>query len=207
MIGRRSAEGGARVRPAATASRYHVACGSHCSPQRQSWSAPVDGVGRLKSIPCGSVKPGGDAVDDAAGRVRVLAGAEVAGTRGCCVPCPCSMRGVERVEAQDPVELVLGVAPEPRREGGVVGEVRERQARREGQRAQPRVLALPPGRGLGVVGEEEARVAHAVLRLHELARVAERVGDLGRDRQLPLERGAHGRQRAAARRASSAISR
>ena len=43
--------------PAATASRYQLAWGSHCSPQRQSLSAPVTVWGRLKSMPWGSENP------------------------------------------------------------------------------------------------------------------------------------------------------
>src|SRR6476659_1191173 len=42
---------GGRGTPADAASRYHVACGSHCSPQRQSLSAPVTVWGRLNAMP------------------------------------------------------------------------------------------------------------------------------------------------------------
>src|SRR5579872_1474890 len=43
--------------PLAIASKYHDACGSHCSPQRQSLSAPVSRYGRRKSISFSSLNP------------------------------------------------------------------------------------------------------------------------------------------------------
>ena len=33
--------------------KYQAACGSHCSPQRQSSSLPITENGRLKSMSCG----------------------------------------------------------------------------------------------------------------------------------------------------------
>src|SRR5579863_1039973 len=43
--------------PLATASKYHDECGSHCSPQRQSLSAPVSRYGTRKSMSLSSLNP------------------------------------------------------------------------------------------------------------------------------------------------------
>ena len=132
----------------------------------------------------------GDAVHDPARRVRVLVRAEEQ-VVGVAPAVAVQHGGVEGVEPQDPVELILGVGAQARREGGVAGEVGQGQAGSEGERAQPRVLTLPPGRGVGVGRIEEAGVADAGLGHHALPRITEGVRHLGGQRQLGLQRLAH----------------
>ena len=65
----------------------------------------------------------GDAVDDAAGGVGVFVGIEEAVLRVVAADAG-KQRGVERIEAEDPVELILRIAAEAAGKGGVVGVVR-----------------------------------------------------------------------------------
>ncbi len=103
-------------------------------------------------------------------------------------PVPCRRHGVVRVEAEDPVQLIGRVPLQCRGEGMVAAEVPRGEPRRERERREACVLALPPRRRVRVVRIEEPRVARAGLRLHELTRVAERVRHLTGDGELPLQR-------------------
>src|SRR4030042_1721711 len=110
---------------------------------------------------------GCDPVGDSAGGVHVLIGIEKHVLR--IIPAAAVKHtAVERVEAEDPVELVLAEGPDLGPQFKIVREKPRGEPGGRGHPPTPAILPPPPGSTLRTMGEEEACPAGAVLALDEL---------------------------------------